>query len=80
MINRLDAEEIARKTTDSFRTYVAHLRVDLSGDDLDKTLNFLKEMLSNYVDDKHILDTQYNPKTNRTEKIVGSGDAVMTKE
>jgi hypothetical protein len=59
---------------------MAHQRVDLTGEDFDKLLNFMKDMLSNYTDDQHIHDVQYNPKTNRTEKIESSDGAVLVEE
>lgn len=58
MINRLDGEEIIKRTVDQFRTLMAHRSVDLSANDYDATVNFLKDMLSNYVDNQHLTGVQ----------------------
>lgn len=58
MINRLDSEEIVKQTTDTFRTLMAHRSVDVSSDDYDAVRNFLKELLSNYVDNQKLTGVQ----------------------
>lgn len=58
MINRLDAEEITKRTTDTFRTLMSHHSVDLSSEDFEKLMNFLKDTLSNYIDNQMLTGVQ----------------------
>jgi hypothetical protein len=58
VINRLDVEEITKRTVDTFRTLMSHHSVDLSSNDFDATRNFLEDMLSNYVDNQMLTGVQ----------------------
>lgn len=69
MINKLDAIEIKMKMADTFSVLLQHRSVDISAEDTEKLLNLLDEVLSNYVDNTHILNRQINPKTGVAEAV-----------
>lgn len=69
MINMNDVNEISAWAADAVRVKTSQFRVTVSGNDQDRIRNFITGVLSNYADDSNIIDTQYNPATNRVEKI-----------
>jgi hypothetical protein len=58
MINSLDAEEIIKQTSNTFRTLMQHRSVDITSNDLTAVRNFLEDMLSNYLDNQHLTGAQ----------------------
>ncbi len=77
MMNTLDANETAKAVADLLRVRMQWQRVDISAEDIDRTVNFTLDLLSNYIDDKNILNKQYNPATNRTEEVEISNDVTI---
>ena len=69
MINRMDIQEIATKVRDNVRVQAAHRSVSISGEDMDAIGNFIIATLSKYEDNKLMQLEQYNPQTDRVEKI-----------
>jgi hypothetical protein len=65
----MDIQEIASKIRDSVRVQVAHRSVHVSGDDMDAIGNFILTTLSKYEDNQLMQLEQFNPQTNRVEKI-----------
>jgi hypothetical protein len=63
MINKYDAQEIAKLTADGFRTRVSHQRVDLTTNDYDHIYALCIDILDEYVDNAGILDRQLDPKS-----------------
>jgi len=65
----MEAEKIVSETVGWFRARVAQHYVTL--DDVDNTQLYeeLKLILSSYVVDDAIQNTQYNPKTDKVEEI-----------
>jgi hypothetical protein len=61
MMNSMDKEEIVKKLADNMRTYSAHHSVTLTSEDLNSYRNFIDDMLSNYTDDRHLIDNERGP-------------------
>lgn len=70
MINKFDAQEIAKYTADVFQNKMAHRSVDCTSEDYEAIMNFAMNHLSKYVDNRHILDNQVNPHTKVAEKVI----------
>ncbi len=67
MINKYDATEIATFIANSFRNKVSHLREDITGEDYDRVVALIKEILESKIDNSQILEKQLNPQTGRVE-------------
>lgn len=68
-INKFDSREIAVLTTDALRTRMQHRSVELSGEHYEEVLNYVQGVVSNYVDNKHVLNKQLNPHTGVVEEV-----------
>lgn len=68
MINKYDAAEISKKTADTFRTHVSHLREDITGEEYEAVRNVCMSILEGKVNNEQILDQQYDPKANEVVK------------
>lgn len=55
MMNSMDQKEIQDDVRDRLRVLLQHRSIDLTSEDLDNLWNFLDELLSKYVDDRHLL-------------------------
>ena len=69
MINKYDAAEISKATADAFRTRVAHLRGEVSGEDYEAVMEVCFNILSPQVDNSQILDKQIDPVTGEAKTV-----------
>lgn len=65
----MEGHKIVRETTDWFRARAAQHYLTISDEHLDNLGDELNRILSHYVNDEAIQNTQYNPATNKVEEI-----------
>lgn len=61
MINVFDQAQIATDISNVLRVRGSHHRVDISSADLEALRNFTTDLLSKYVDNAMIQNTQFDP-------------------
>lgn len=69
MLNYLDIQRIESELLDIFRTKTAQMYVNLSSTDLERVGDEVRAVLSQYEDNRHIQNKQYNPQTNEVEEV-----------
>ena len=56
------------------------MRVDLTSEDIQNFGNFVEEVLSKYVDNRHIQNKAFDPKTGKVTEIESTNEVSMDEQ
>lgn len=67
MINKYDADDIAKKVSNAFRVLCSHRSVDLDSSEIESISDAVTLVLQEKIDNAMIQDKQLNTQTGRVE-------------